>query len=110
MAVASVEHGAKIDKRRPFAPVHGVFAAYWNDERASLVVLLAVVVFSSIASIAAPYLSSRLIDGLPDDNLANIIIGFLIYALLLGMAGACQTMIQYLSFMSAENLGFIFGT
>lgn len=36
--------------------------------------------------------------------------GFVVYAILLGLGSALQHMVQYLSFMSAENLGFIFGT
>lgn len=36
--------------------------------------------------------------------------GFVIYAVLLGIASAMQNMVQYLSFRSDENLCFVIGT
>ncbi|OCP19357.1 MULTISPECIES: ABC transporter transmembrane domain-containing protein [unclassified Ensifer] len=77
-----------------------------------MLLLVAVVVFfSSVASVAAPYLFSRLVDGLPREGaVATLAWGFVAYGVLLGIASALQHMMQYLSFMSAENLGFISST
>ena len=70
-----------------------------------------VVLLASAASVGAPYLFSRLIDRLPQEGYATTLAwGFVLYAVLLGVASALQHMVQYLSFMSAENLGFITAT
>ena len=67
-----------------------------------------VVFLSSVTNVAAPFLFSRLIDRLPEGGVASPLLwGFASYAVLLGLASALQHMVQYLSFMSAENLGFI---
>ncbi|WP_264296507.1 ABC transporter transmembrane domain-containing protein [Mesorhizobium sp. B4-1-4] len=76
-----------------------------------LLVVTVVVLLSSVASIAAPLLFSRLIDRLPQDSFPTVLAwGFVAYAVLLGLSSALQHMVQYLSLMSAENLGFINGT
>jgi len=92
-------------------PISEILRAYWNSDRRMLLAAAAVVILSSVASIAAPYLFSRLIDRLPQgDAAATLAWGFVVYAVLLGAASALQRMVQNLSLMSAENLGFIAGT
>lgn len=94
-----------------FAPISEILHAYWKSDRWMLLLVAAVVFFSSAASVAAPYLFSRLVDRLPQEGaLSALVWGFVIYAVLLGVASALQHMVQYLSFMSAENLGFITAT
>lgn len=94
-----------------FAPIAEILAAYWKSERWMLLLVAAVVLLSSAANVAAPYLFSRLIDRLPQaGEITAIVWAFVAYALLLGISSALQHMVQYLSFMSAENLGFIAGT
>lgn len=76
-----------------------------------LVGVCGVVVASCIAGIGAPLLFSHLIDRLAGQAAAGSLVwGFVGYAVLLGLASALQRMVQYLSFMTAENLGFIAST
>jgi ATP-binding cassette subfamily B protein len=94
-----------------FAPISEILRIYWKSDRWTLLLVAIVVLLSSVASVAAPYLFSRLVDRLPQEGAATALAwGFAIYAVLLGVASALQHMVQYLSFMSAENLGFIAGT
>ncbi|MEZ2131569.1 MULTISPECIES: ABC transporter ATP-binding protein [unclassified Sinorhizobium] len=93
------------------SPVSEVLRAYWKSDRWTLLLVAVVVFLSSVASVAAPFLFSRLVDRLPQESaIATLAWGFVIYAVLLGLSSALQHMVQYLSFMSAENLGFIAGT
>lgn len=93
------------------SPISEILRAYWKSDRWMLLIVAVVVLLSSSASVGAPYLFSRLIDRLPQEGAAAALAwGFVIYAALLGVASALQHMVQYLSFMSAENLGFITGT
>ena len=53
----------------------------------------------------------RLIDALSHRGVVHALIpGFLLYAVLLGLSSALQRVVQYLAFMSPENLGFITST
>lgn len=98
-------------KTTVLSPVSEVLRAYWKSDRWTLLLVATVVFLSSVASVAAPYLFSRLVDRLPQEGaIAALTWGFVVYALLLGLSSALQHMVQYLSFMSAENLGFITGT
>ncbi|MDK1388772.1 ABC transporter ATP-binding protein [Sinorhizobium sp. 8-89] len=93
------------------APISEILRAYWKSDRWMLFLVAVVVLLSSVASVAAPFLFSRLIDRLPQEGFLPILAwGFVAYAVLLGLSSALQHMMQYLSFMSAENLGFISGT
>lgn len=93
------------------APISEILRAYWKSDRFVLLAVAVVVFLSSMASVGGPYLFSRLIDRLPQEGAVTALAwGFVIYAALLGVASALQHMVQYLSFMSAENLSFIAGT
>ncbi len=92
-------------------PITEVLRAYWKADRWMLLTVVAVVVLASTSAVAAPYLFSRLIDALSHRGALHALIpGFVLYAVLLGLSSALQRVVQYLSFMSAENLGFITST
>ncbi|MCO5150367.1 MULTISPECIES: ABC transporter ATP-binding protein [unclassified Shinella] len=99
------------DWRLIAAPVKIILANYWRSSRGLLALVAIIVFLSAIASIAAPYLFSRLIDAMAADRMAEMLAaGLVVYALLIGIAAALQHMVQYLSYMSAENLSFIAST
>ncbi|MCP1909745.1 hypothetical protein A6X20_16245 [Bradyrhizobium elkanii] len=89
------------------SPVFEILHAYWRSDQWLLLVVLAVVLISSATSVAAPYVFSCLIDRLPREDMSVLAWGVAGYAVLLETASALQRMLQYLSFMTAENLGFI---
>ncbi|WP_082742082.1 ABC transporter ATP-binding protein [Burkholderia sp. MSMB1078WGS] len=92
-------------------PIAEVLQAYWKADRWMLLAVAVVVVLSSTSAVAAPYLFSRLIDALSHRGaLGALLPGFLLYAVLLGVSSALQRVVQYLAFMSAENLGFVLST
>lgn len=92
-------------------PISEVLRAYWRADRWTLLAVATIVLVSSVCSVAAPYVFSRLIDTLSQQTLVpGLLWGFVIYATLLGLSAALQHMVQYLSFMTAENLGFIAST
>ncbi|HDS1510682.1 ABC transporter ATP-binding protein [Stenotrophomonas maltophilia] len=91
-------------------PVAEILGAYWKTDRRLLLLIAGSVVLSSLASVAAPYLFSRLIDRLPSDGVDALAGGFLLYAVMLGAGSVLQNTVQYLSFLSGENLGFITST
>ncbi|WP_050631894.1 ABC transporter ATP-binding protein [Bradyrhizobium viridifuturi] len=93
------------------SPVSEILHAYWRSDRWLLLVVVAVVLISSATSVATPYVFSCLIDRLPrEEDMSVLAWGFAGYAVLLGVASVLQRMLQYLSFMTAENLGFIAAT
>ncbi|MBG4922312.1 ABC transporter ATP-binding protein [Pseudomonas aeruginosa] len=92
------------------SPTSEILAAYWRSDRWALLRVAAVVVVATVATVAAPYLFSRLIDRLPQEGAAALAWAFVAYGVLLGLGSALQQMVQYLSFMSSENLGFITST
>ena len=91
-------------------PVAEILGTYWKADRRLLLLIAGSVVLSSLANVAAPYLFSRLIDRLPIDGVGALAGGFLLYAVMLGAGSALQNTVQYLSFLSGENLGFITST
>lgn len=91
-------------------PVAEILRAYWKTDRRLLLLIAGSVALSSLASVAAPYLFTRLIDRLPSDGVDALAGGFLLYAVMLGAGSALQNTVQYLSFLSGENLGFITST
>lgn len=92
-------------------PISEILTAYWKSDRWMLLAVALVVVLSSVSSVAAPYLFSRLIDRLSHDGLlAALMWGCMLYAALLGLSSALQQMVQFLAYMSAQNLSFITST
>ncbi|PZQ52535.1 MAG: ABC transporter ATP-binding protein [Rhodovulum sulfidophilum] len=93
------------------APILEILGAYWRSDRAMLLLVAVIVVASSAAGIAAPYLFSRLIDQLGSAPVAGtLLLAFAGYGLLIGLSAALQRMVSHLSLMTAENLGFIAST
>ncbi|OJU90507.1 MAG: ABC transporter ATP-binding protein [Shinella sp. 65-6] len=101
----------KDDWRLIAAPVKIILANYWRSSRGLLALVAVIVFLSAVSAVAAPYLFSRLVDAMAADRLAEgLAAGLVVYALLIGIAAAMQHMVQYLSYMSAENLSFIAST
>ncbi|WP_411035144.1 ABC transporter ATP-binding protein [Shinella sp. BYT-45] len=99
------------DWRLIAAPVKIILANYWRASRGLLALVAAIVFLSAVSAVAAPYLFSRLVDAMSADRLAEgLAAGLAVYALMIGAAAALQHMVQYLSYMSAQNLSFIVGT
>jgi ATP-binding cassette, subfamily B, bacterial len=88
-----------------------VLGNFWSISRWTIVLIALVACFSSIASVSAPYVFSRLIDRLADKTWTTIIpYTFIVYAILVGLSAALQYIAQYLSVMSSENLSFVAAT
>ena len=93
------------------SPVAGILIAYWKSDWRTLLFVVAIVLLSSASSIAAPYLFSRLIDLLPKQAFAvDLAWAFLVYAVLVGFASALLRIVQFLSVITVENLGFLTST
>lgn len=100
-----------MNETRASHPLTEVLRAYWQADRLTLLTVVAVVILSSASAVAAPYLFSRLIDALSHRGVLHALIaGFVVYAVLLGLSSTLQRAVQYLAFMSAQNLGFITST
>jgi ATP-binding cassette subfamily B protein len=92
-------------------PLRYILARYWAQAHWLLIGVAGLVIVASVSSVAAPYLFSRLIDTLSAGNWPQtIIFGFAIYAGLLGLAVALQSVVSYMSMMSAETLQYIAST
>lgn len=92
-------------------PVTYIFAAYWRQSRWVLALVVSVVLLSAITSIAAPYVFSRLIDQLSGEFvLSTLLLGFVVYAVLLGASTALNSIVRYMSLFLSENLSFIAAT
>jgi ATP-binding cassette, subfamily B, bacterial len=93
------------------SPVAEILMAYWRSDWRALLSVVAIVLLSSVSSIAGPYLFSRLIDRLPKESIAiDLAWAFVAYAALVGFASALLRIVQFLSVITAENLGFITST
>src|SRR4051812_13455547 len=92
-------------------PLGYIYRRYWSEAKLLLGGAAIIVLFSSVAGIAAPYVFSRLIDALRADSWGEgIIWAFVAYGLLFGLSQALNGMVSYMAMMSAENLNFIAGT
>ena len=92
-------------------PLGYIYRRYWAEAKLLLAGVAIIVLFSSVAGIAAPYVFSRLIDTLRSDNWGEAIVwAFVGYGVLFGLAQALNSMVNYMAMMSAENLNFIAGT
>jgi ATP-binding cassette, subfamily B, bacterial len=93
------------------APVIQIMRAYWRSDWRLLSFVAVVVFISSACGIAAPYLFSRLVDRLSQQTLVSgLLWGFLAYAALIGFASGLLRVVQHLSVITAESLGFITST
>src|SRR5690606_896111 len=92
-------------------PLRYILARYWARARWMLIGIAALVMLGSVSSVAAPYIFSRLIDTLQAGTwVEGILWGFAGYALLLGVATALQSVVSYMSMMSAETLQYVAAT
>ena len=92
-------------------PLRYIYGRYWSEAKLLLAGVAAIVFFSAVVGIAAPYVFSRLVDTLRADTWGEgIIWAFVGYGLLFGLSQALNGMVNYMAMMSAENLNFIAGT
>jgi ABC-type multidrug transport system fused ATPase/permease subunit len=92
-------------------PLGYIYKRYWGEAKLLLAGVAVIVLLSSVAGIAAPYVFSRLIDTLRADNWGESIVwAFVAYGILFGLSQALSSMVNYMAMMSAENLNFIAGT
>src|SRR5438552_263931 len=87
------------------APLGYIYRRYWDEAKGLLAGVALIVLLSSIAGIAAPYVFSRLIDTLRSDNWGETIVwAFAGYGVLFGLSQALSLMVSYLAVMTSENL------
>lgn len=92
-------------------PLRTILGRYLRTAKLILSTVLVTTLLGSLASIAAPYLFSRLIDNLDSASLAGgLIWAFMGYALLMGLGFALQRMSSFLTFMTSESLDFVSST
>lgn len=92
-------------------PIAEIFRAYWRSDWRALVLVATIVFLANASGIAAPYLFSRLIDRLTRETaVADLLWAFMTYAALVGLASALLRVVQSLSTITSENLGFIVST
>lgn len=92
-------------------PLRTILSNYLKTARLVLFAVLVTTLLSTLASIGAPFLFSRLIDQLgPASGVADLIWAFMAYAVLMGVAYALQRMSSFLTFMTSESLNFVTST
>ncbi|MBN9072332.1 MAG: ABC transporter ATP-binding protein, partial [Rhizobiales bacterium] len=92
-------------------PLKTILSHYFKTARLPLLAVLATTLLGTFASIAAPYLFSRLIDQLTAMSSATgLVWAFMAYAVLMGVAYTFQRMANFLAFMSSESLNFVTST
>lgn len=93
------------------APVAHILRTYSHSDWKSLSAVAIATLISGVAAVAAPYLFSRSIDALTQRReVEEVLYGLLCYALLIGFASALTRVVQFLSVVAAENLGYIVST
>ena len=92
-------------------PLKSIYAIFLRQERWMLVGIAMVVLVSAILAVVTPYVFSRLVDMLAAGNLpAGILMGFIGFALLRGIATIAGYSVNYLAIIAAENLNYIAAT
>ena len=88
-------------------PLRYILARYWKQAHWLLSGIAGLVILGSLASVGAPYLFSRLIDTLNSGNWPEtLLLGFAAYAILLGLSSALQSVVSYMTMMSAETMQY----
>ncbi len=101
----------KASPQEMLEPLAHILSRYWARAHWLLIGIAALVMIGSISAIAAPYLFSRLIDTLQAGNWPQtLFVGFAIYAGLMGLAVTMQSVVSYMTMMSAETLQYIAST
>lgn len=92
-------------------PLRAILSSYLKTARLVLLAVLGTTVLGTLASIAAPYLFSRLIDQLgPASVPTGLVWAFMAYAALMGAAYTLQRMSSFLTFLTSERLNFVTST
>ncbi|PZA09320.1 ABC transporter ATP-binding protein [Rhodopseudomonas palustris] len=93
------------------SPAVEILRNHVREDWRSLSVVVVIAVISSAASVAAPYLFSRAIDQLPKAGESGELLYALFgYAALIGIASVLSRVVQYLSVIISENLGYFVST
>jgi ABC-type multidrug transport system fused ATPase/permease subunit len=92
------------------APVRSIYGRFWRESWPALAGVALMVLVAAIAEVATPYYFSRLIDALNADLVTGLAFSFVLYAALLGFAGAVSRMTSYIAWGVAQTLTFIVGT
>lgn len=92
------------------APVRTIYGRFWRESWPALAGVALMVLVAAIAEVATPYYFSRLIDTLNVDLVSGLAFSFVLYAALLGFAGAVSRMTNYIAWGVAQSLTFIVGT
>ncbi len=92
-------------------PVKTILAEFWKTSRWLFIFSIVIVILSSLVSVSAPYLFSRLIDQLQlEFQLNQLLLAFILYAVLLGSAAALKNLVEYIAVIISENLDFTAST
>ncbi|ASL46303.1 ATM1-type heavy metal exporter [Burkholderia sp. AD24] len=93
------------------SPVGSILSRFWKMSRGTIALVAAVVAGSSLISVSAPFVFSRLVDRLSSHHpIETIFAGFLLYAALVGASLTLGNTARFLALMAAENLNFISST
>jgi ABC-type bacteriocin/lantibiotic exporter with double-glycine peptidase domain len=92
------------------APARAIYGRFWRESWPALVGVALMVVVAAVAEVLTPYYFSRLIDTLNADLVIGLAFSFVLYAALLGFAGAISQMTNYIAWSVAQSLNFIVGT
>ncbi|MBD8553211.1 ABC transporter ATP-binding protein [Rhizobium sp. CFBP 8762] len=91
--------------REMFGPARIVLASYWASAKWILLLTAAIIVLSSLASVAAPYVFSRIIDRMNGGiHAETLVLGFLLYAGLMGLSHALDGLTSALSYITSQSL------
>ncbi len=94
--------------RDVFVPVRTIFSEYFSFSRGTLLLITLVIILSSTSGVIAPYLFSRLIDQLNTDAWAvQLVYGFALYAILIGVADLLAHISTNMSLITSEKLHLI---
>lgn len=101
----------KMDLALISPPLRTIFGNYIRTARLVLFGVLLTTMLSTLVTIGAPYLFSRLIDQLNSSSAATgLIWAFMAYAALMGIGYAIQRISGILTFMTSESLNFVTST
>ncbi len=82
---------------------------YWRESRVMITLLALFSFVSSVAYVGAPYIFSQLIDRL-GAAAGPAALGFLAYAVLLGVSSTLEEIAAYIAFVCAKRLDFVIQT
>lgn len=92
-------------------PARQIYGRFWRETRLTLIGIALLVLLSSLGQVITPYIFSRLIDTLNAAQLpAALVLMFVGYAVLRGLANALSQIVGFMAWMVAQGLNFITGT